>query len=174
MAFFSDSIGSAAVDLELLGPPHILKASITEHEQIHVYPYRHGCKTRMDGRIRRTCLQTMPMLAAMCSAYRCLPRKMNCLRDLECYNGTSNMAFHFGGANAAGNSASLLWATDARPFKPRLPCAYFQSGSCSKGDRCTFSHDPAVRQCLHALKKCNCEPGTVQESALQALRCWLL
>ena len=39
------------------------------------------------------------------------------------------MAFRFGASQGAVGGASPLSPTGAKPFKPRLPCSYFQSGS---------------------------------------------
>jgi hypothetical protein len=57
------------------------------------------------------------------------------------------MAFRSGASHASGGGGSRHSppsSSEARAFIPRLPCAYFQAGTCSKGDRCSFSHDPSM------------------------------
>lgn len=31
-----------------------------------------------------------------------------------------------------------------RTFRPRKPCKYFLRGKCTRGDQCTYSHDPSL------------------------------
>ncbi|MCJ1259475.1 hypothetical protein MMC24_007313 [Lignoscripta atroalba] len=46
------------------------------------------------------------------------------------------------------NESTTEEADEYSKWRPHKPCKYFFTGTCKKGDACTFSHDPAFKQKL--------------------------